>query len=75
MWIEIVGWIGLCTLLLAYLCLARKIWTLDSVSYHLCNIIGATAIFINAYKNAAWPVATLECIWGVVAVRGLLSSL
>ena len=45
LWIDVIGWIGVISLLLAYaLVSARKVQG-DSIIYHLMNLIGLSALY------------------------------
>jgi hypothetical protein len=69
--VEIIGWVGAGSLLLAYgLLSAKRIGA--GVTYQLLNLAGAVGLAVNAVAHGAWPSACLNLIWlviGLVALR------
>lgn len=71
--IEVVGWTGTVLLVLAYLLLTLGKLQSKSWSYQIMNAVGAGAIVINSFYYGALPGATLNAIWFVIGVVGLIS--
>lgn len=71
MLVEVIGWVGAGSLLLAYgLLSARRISA--GVTYQLLNLAGAVGLAANAVAHDAWPSACLNLVWlviGLVALR------
>lgn len=69
--VEIIGWIGAGSLLLAYgLLSVNRISA--GLTYQLLNLVGAVGLAVNAVVHGAWPSACLNLIWlliGLVALR------
>ena len=69
--VEVIGWVGAGSLLLAYgLLSAKRIGA--GVVYQLLNLAGAVGLAVNAVAHGAWPSACLNLIWlviGLVALR------
>ena len=69
--VEIIGWAGAGSLLLAYGLLSAKRIT-AGVTYQLLNLAGALGLAANAVAHGAWPSACLNLVWlliGLVALR------
>ena len=70
--IEITGWAGAVTVLLAYGLLSTDRLSSRSRLYQLLNIAGAVGLVINSSWNGAIPSAVVNLIWigiGVHAIR------
>lgn len=69
--LEFLGWIGVLLLLSAYaLMTAGKLRSTD-ITYHLLNAVGGTAVMLSAIVKKAWPAASLEVAWVVIAFIGI----
>jgi len=73
--IEIIGWVGMILILVAYFLLTSKKLKENSKKYHLLNLVGGLLIVINALSHNAYPPATLNIIWSIIAVYGILKGL
>ena len=73
--IEIIGWIGMILVLMAYLLITMKKTASDSRLYHSMNLVGAFMIGLNAIANGAFPSGTLNIIWVFIAIYGLIQGL
>lgn len=65
---EVVGWIGMILILLAYFFVSYKIVLGDSFEYQIMNLIGVCGTFYNAYYNRSKPLMTLQLVWGLIAI-------
>jgi hypothetical protein len=69
--VEVVGWAGAGSLLLAYGLLSAK--RIDAgAGYQVLNLAGALGLAANAVAHGAWPSASLNLVWlliGAVALR------
>jgi hypothetical protein len=73
--VEIVGWIGMILVFTAYMLITMNKVDRSSLRYHGINLIGASCICINALVNTAYPSATLNILWAIIAVLGLLKKI
>jgi len=69
--VEIVGWIGVLLMLLAYFLLTHHDLTSRSKIYQWMNFVGAIFLGINAFMNKAYPSFVTNVVWMLVAVYGL----
>ncbi len=70
-----IGWAGAGLILTGYVLLTRKILTSESRMYHLLNLFGGLGIVVEAFSNGAFPPATLNIIWSMVAVYAILRTI
>ena len=68
---EIIGWIGMFLILLAYFLVSFKKITPNSASYQWLNMTGAALIFLNVYTHQAYPAAVLNFAWFLIALIAL----
>ena len=73
--IEIVGWIGMFLVLLAYFLITNKKLDRESRLYHGMNLIGALLVGLNAIINEAYPSSVLNIVWAFIALYGILKGL
>ena len=69
--VEVIGWAGAGSLLLAYGLLSAGRIT-AGITYQLLNLAGAVGLAVNAVAHGAWPSACLNLIWlliGLVALQ------
>ena len=69
---EIIGWIGGILILLSYGALSLGKVTDKSMSYKLANLIGAVLLVIFTLYKEAYPPATVNAIWTILAIRSLV---
>ena len=69
--VEVIGWIGVVFLVLAYFLLTHHDLNSRSKLYQWMNLIGAVLIGINAFTNKAYPSFGSNLVWMLVAVYGL----
>lgn len=69
--IEILGWVGMLLILLAYyLNSAGKVEN-NSVLYQWINFFGAVCIIVNCTYKEAWAIVALDTFWALIAVSAL----
>ena len=68
--IDVIGWIGMVDLLIAYALLTLGRLRADSRIYQLMNFAGALCLAANASYHGAVPVAILNVAWFVIGVFG-----
>lgn len=75
MWNEILGWVGVLLIALAYLLISVNKLKSSSKIYHLMNLLGAIGIGYNAFVKGANPSIGSNFIWGLIAVYGFIKAL
>jgi len=65
---EVIGTVGACLLLLAYLLVSTGRLALDSLLGHALNLGGSAMLGVNAVVHGAIPPAMLNLIWALIAV-------
>lgn len=73
--IELIGWIGVVMIVGAFALNTLAISRPDSLIYLLLNFVGSVAIIISSLSKKDYQPATLNIIWAVIAVIGLLRAL
>lgn len=72
--IDIIGWVGMVSLLLAYGLLTARVWAAASWQYQILNLVGAGCLTVNTAYYQAWPSAALNVVWFVIGAIGLLKG-
>jgi hypothetical protein len=72
---EIMGSLGVATLLLAFILNMLKIIKTESLSYLLLNFIGAGIACFASYLISYFPFVILEGVWAVVSLVSLVKYL
>ena len=68
---DILGWIGMALVLLAYFLLSfEKIP--NGLLYQILNLIAAFLMAIGLFPKNAWFSFTLQVIWAIVAIIALI---
>ncbi len=69
---DIVGITGVGIILIAYFLLQKGTMTLDHISYHIWNLIGAVLILISLIFS--WNLASfiIEICWIAISIYGIL---
>ena len=60
---DIVGWIGMILVLLAYILLSTNKLN-NGITYQLLNLVAAALMAIGLYPKNAWFSFTLQIVWG-----------
>jgi hypothetical protein len=71
--IQILGWIGVVLILLAYTLLNFDVVTNKSVVYLIANLLGSILIIIEAFSKKDYQPVFLNIVWALVALIGFLS--
>jgi hypothetical protein len=71
-WVEIVGWLGVVFIILAYTLNIMSVIHTDSAIYHLLNILGAIGIITDGLKKKDLQPVVLNLIWLAVALIAVL---
>ena len=71
MFFDVIGWIGMVLVLLAYMLLStNKIK--NGLLYQLLNLVAGICMAIGLYPKNAWFSFTLQVIWSIVAVVAIV---
>ncbi len=68
---EVIGWIGVIMLLLAYWSISQGVLNSKNLTFHMLNLFGAIAIIINTLHHNAYAPAMLNVVWASVAAWGV----
>lgn len=68
---EIIGYVGMIFVLLAYYLISTKKVKYNSVFYQLLNFFGAAGIIFNTFVTKSWPSVLLNIIWALIALLSL----
>lgn len=64
---DIIGWIGMILVLLAYILLStNKIK--NGMKYQFLNLVAATLMAVGLFPKNAWFSFVLQVIWGAIAI-------
>lgn len=67
---DILGWIGMILVLVAYMLLSLK--KIDSGKiYQILNLLAAIFMAIGLLPKNAWFSFTLQIVWGIIAIVAL----
>lgn len=70
--IEVVGWVGAAAILAGYFLFSIG-RIKNGYRYQVINLVGASALLVNALANQSWPFVILNAVWSVTAVYALIS--
>ncbi len=65
---EIVGWVGMLLILLAYAAISLGFITSGTLEYQMMNLVGAAALLYSAAKTKSYPVVALNIAWIIIAI-------
>ena len=68
---EAIGWIGTILIVSAYFLISYNFLISENLIYQTMNLLGASALFYTAFKKHSASIATLQFIWGIIAVVAL----
>ncbi len=69
------GWIGTVGTISAYILLSQGRWSSASVRYSAINGIGGLLCAAASAAYGAWPSATSNLLWSVIAVYSIVTTL
>jgi hypothetical protein len=72
--IDVVGWMGVAGLLLAYALVSTKRIEGDSVPYQVLNLLGAVFLIVNSFYYGAYPSVGVNVVWIGIAVYALVRA-
>lgn len=71
MFFDIIGWIGMILVLLAYLLVSNNRIT-NGFTYQILNLIASICMAIGVYPKNAWFSFALQVAWGIIAIVALI---
>lgn len=72
---QVVGWIGMILILIAYFLVSFDIVTVHNVWYQLMNIIGSFGLVLVASSRRDWQPMVLNIIWILIAVLAIFRGI
>ncbi|MBL4602853.1 MAG: hypothetical protein JKY84_08910 [Emcibacteraceae bacterium] len=73
--VNIIGWIGALSLLVAYLLISSGKTHGKTYLYQSLNLIGSGGFIINSYYYGALPSVALNIIWMIIGIYTILKLL
>ena len=71
MFFDIIGWIGMVLVLIAYVLLSIK--KIDNgILYQVLNLMAGIFMAIGLYPKNAWFSFTLQIVWAIVALIAII---
>ena len=72
MYYDLIGWLGMILVLLAYVLLStNKIK--NGVMYQVLNLLAGLCMAIGLFPKNAWFSFTLQIIWSIVAIISIIN--
>ncbi len=66
--IDVIGWVGVVTLLAAYVLVSTRKVEGDSAVYQLMNLVGGAFLIVNSFHYKAFPSVGVNIVWiGIAA--------
>jgi hypothetical protein len=72
--IDVIGWLGVAGLLVAYGLVSAKRLAGDSVIYQSLNLLGAGLLIVNSFYYGAFPSVGINVVWVAIAILSLARS-
>ena len=69
LYIDIIGWIGASSLLIAYLMISNGKLVATSYRYQCLNSLGSICLIINTYTYGTIPLVLLNSIWLLIGLN------
>jgi len=69
--IDIVGWVGVLLLLIAYAMVSAKKVEGDAVGYQALNLVGSGLLVVNSFHFGAYPSVGINVAWVGIGVYAL----
>lgn len=69
--IDIAGWLGVASLLLAYVLVSTRRIEGDAVLYQALNLGGAGLLIVNSFYYGAFPSVGINVVWIGIAIYAL----
>lgn len=71
--IEIIEWLGVVLILLAYAAISFEILLPQNIFYQLMNLLGALGIMYGAYKKKDYQPVVLNLVWFLIALIAIIN--
>lgn len=71
MFFDIIGWIGMILVLLAYILLSTN-KVKNGLVYQFINLLAALFMAIGLFPKNAWFSFTLQVVWGIIAIISII---
>lgn len=71
LWMDIAGWTGSVLVVAAYALISSKRVNPDSFLYQSFNLVGSILLIAFTIYKDAWPSASVNTIWAVIALFAL----
>lgn len=71
MFFDIIGWIGMCLVLIAYALISTN-RIKNGIIYQVLNLLAGIFMAIGLYPKKAWFSFTLQIIWAIVALVAII---
>lgn len=72
---EIIGWYGVCAIMLAYALVSFGVLLPSTFLYQLLNGTGALGIIYISFKKKAYQPGALNIIWAIIALIAIIRLL
>jgi hypothetical protein len=69
---DVIGMIGVATILVAYLLLSVDRWVANSLRYHFLNFLGAWMILYSLYFHWNLSAVVIEISWIIISMVGMI---
>jgi hypothetical protein len=69
--LDIIGWLGVAALLIAYALVSTRRIAGDSVRYQALNLIGSGCLLVNSFYYGAFPSVDVNAAWLGIGVWAL----
>lgn len=71
----IIGIIGACFCLVAFILEQANIWKNDYLRYDLSNFIGSALLLIYSLMTQVYPFAILNTVWAILSLKDVIIDL
>ena len=68
---DIIGWIGMILVLIAYILLSNNKIN-NGITYQMLNLLGGICMAIGLFPKNAWFSFSLQIIWSLIAVKTII---
>jgi len=72
--IDILGWVGSATYLIAFALNSAKKVTSDSITYQGMNIIAGIIMTYYTFSHGAYSATALNTVWAIIGVATLINK-
>lgn len=72
---EILGWIGVCLILSAYMLVSFEYLLAGSFIYCILNVLGGSSMILYAYYKKSYQPLLLNVVWVTIAVWSFIQMM